>query len=414
MLATRLIKCALSTSFVLICVGAAVSEDNPLLRNMRVQVLGPGDKPLKGAKIHSLVWANDPLAEKRDFVCDEQGKVEVPLPQDVQSLRLSANMDGHVAFFEDWGTWTRKEILALPEEYIFRLKKGTVAGGIVKNDDGEPIKGAKVEVMLQGRLDGRNYRPIPNTWLSKEDATRTTDADGRWTMSSLPAGDDVRIKVMLTHPKYLSEYDWGTLQDQQDVSMKAFRDQTAVIVMHNGIPVSGTVVDVVGKEVAGAVVVWGDKPRTTLGSQEVLADAHGKFQLPPLPPGPMKVTVIAPGWSPAQRTVEIGRPDNGSIRFNLEPGKRLRIRITDAAGKPIPDVRVDVTGWRRSGALFNDQAPDLLDTRIPRQADKDGVYTWNWAPTDEVTLAFYKSGYFPVQRIILPAENIEQVLGKGK
>ena len=105
-------------------------------------------------------------------------------------------------------------------------------------------------------------------------------------MNSVPAGEDVRIKVMLTHPKYLSEYEWGTLQDKQEVTMKSFRDQTAVIAMHNGIPLSGTVVDVVGKEIAGAVVVWGDKPRSTLGSQEVLADAHGKFQLPPLPPGP--------------------------------------------------------------------------------------------------------------------------------
>ncbi len=413
MLTTRLICHSLPIALVLIGVSTAAAEENPPARTMRVQVLGPDDKPLQGAKVHSLIWAKDPLQEKLGYVCDGEGKTVVALPKEVQSLRLWTSVEGHVALFADWGSWTRKDLASLPEEHTFNLKKGTLVGGIVKNDDGEPIAGAKVEVMLQ-RLDGRHFRPIPNTWLSPEDATRITDAEGRWTLNSIPAGEDVRIKVMLSHPKYLSEYEWGTLQDKQDVTAKAFRDQTAVLVMHNGVPLSGTVVDVVGKGIAGAVVVWGDKPRTTLGSQEVFTDADGRFQLPPLPIGPMNVTVVAPGWSPAQRKVEIGRPDHGSVRFNLEPGKKLRIRFVDLEGNAIPDVRVDIIGWRGSGALFNDQPPDVVDTKIPRQADKDGVYTWGWAPADEVTFAFYKSGYIPHTKKILPADDIEYFLSRPK
>ena len=200
MLATRLICHSLPIALVLIGVSTAAAEEKPPARTMRVQVLGPGDKPLKGAKVHSLIWAKDPPQENLSYICDGEGKTDVALPKEVQSLRLWASMDGHVALFTDWGSWTRKDLASLPEEHIFNLKKGTLVGGIVKNDDGEPIEGAKVQVMLQ-RLDGRHFRPISNTWLSPEDAARITDAEGRWTLNSVPAGEDVRINPSYSPPR---------------------------------------------------------------------------------------------------------------------------------------------------------------------------------------------------------------------
>jgi uncharacterized GH25 family protein len=407
----RLAQHALSLAMLLLVVAltTASAEDKPPPRTMRVQVLGPGGKPLKGAKVHAAIWAKDPLKGNLDYICDAEGKVSVALPKEVQILRLWGSLDGHVALFANWGSGTDDVLPSLPEEYTFRLEKGTLIGGIVKNEDGEPIPGAKVEVMLVDR-PALVERPVPNTWLATEDAALVTDAKGRWTLNNVPAGDDVQIKVMLTHPRYLSESEWGTLQKEQDVKMTAFRDQTAVLVMHNGIPLSGTVVDATGKGVAGAVVVWGNDPYFTRGSQEVFTDAKGRFQFPPIPLGPTNVTVVAPGWSPEQREIDVGRPDNGSIQFELHPGKKLRIRFVDHEGKVVPEVFVGINRWRGNQALYNHKHPNVVETKVPRQADKDGVYEWNWAPADEVEFSFFKEGYMQNKKKIVPSDDDEFVV----
>ncbi len=405
---TRLMGCALASVLAVVSVATSAAEDKPL-RSMQVQVLGPDNKPLKGAKIHSAIWAKDPLKGNQDYVCDEEGNATVALPKDVQILRLWASMDGHVALFANWGSGTHDDAPSLPEEFTFRLGKGTLVGGIVKNEDGEPIEGAKVEVMLV-TAGGELARPTPNTWLATGDSALVTDAKGRWTLNNVPAGDDVQIKVMLTHPKYLSESSWGTLQEEQDLKMTAFRSQTAVLVMHNGIPLSGTVVDAAGTSVAGAVVVWGIDPYFTRGSQEVFTDAKGRFQFPPLPIGPTNVTVVASGWSPDQREVDVGRPDNGSIQFELQRGKKLRIRFVDHEGKAVPEVFVGIGQWRGNRALYNHKHPNVVETKVPRQADKDGIYEWNWAPADEVEFSFYKEGFMEDMKKIIPADDIEYVV----
>jgi hypothetical protein len=45
----------------------------------------------------------------------------------------------------------------------------------------------------------------------------------------------------------------------------------------------------------------------------------------------------------------------------------------------------------------------VLDTKIPRRADKHGVYEWSWAPEDPVSYTFYKEGFRAVQNRALLA-----------
>ena len=70
----------------------------------------------------------------------------------VEDLRLWARKDGYVPLFAIW--WLEKEpALAgeFPEEFTYHLQKGTILGGIVKNDDGQPIEGVKIGKL---RYDG--------------------------------------------------------------------------------------------------------------------------------------------------------------------------------------------------------------------------------------------------------------------
>ena len=250
-------------------------------------------------------------------------------------------------------------------------------------------------------------RPVPSIWLSEATGpgnnARTTDAEGRWTLGNVPAGDQVEVSVKLTHPNYISDTAWGSLQHEQAVTMQSLRDGTAKIVMHDGPVVTGTVTDPDGRPVAGAVVVWGDDPYLQTGSQEVQTGADGAYRFPPLNPGPTTLTVVAQGWKPELTTVDI-QPELPPVNFELQPGRTLRIRFVDSSGEAIANVGVGVRRWRGKESLYNHRHPNVLDTRIPVATDNRGVYEWSWAPADEVEYSFGKEGFRSLTRTFIAGE----------
>ena len=191
--------------------------------------------------------------------------------------------------------------------------------------------------------------------------------------------------------------------------MESLRDKSATIVMHWGSPISGTVKDVDGKPLAGAIVIWGDNPYQEEGSQEVRTDAEGRYRLPPREAGPLTLTVVAPDWSPAQTRLEVS-PANSVADFQLEHGKTVRIAFVDAAGAPIPNVAIGITGWRGGKALYNYKHPNVLDTKIPTKADENGIFEWKWAPDDAVQYDFGAEGYQYVHQHAVTASDVTTVV----
>lgn len=362
-------------------------------RLIRIRVVQQSGKAMPGAKIHVGLWTKEPFAANRDFVCDAQGYAQVELPHSVDILRLWATADGYVPLFAHWESdELQGDGSRIPEEFTFKLQKGTVVGGLVKNEDGQPIAGAKVEVRLPFGAQQRQDRTRFSTWLAEGEDARITDAQGRWTLDNVPAGDDVELTVRLSHPDYVSDYYWGLMQKHANVTTASLRRQEGTIVMARGIRVAGSVTDPAGKPVAGAIVVWGEDPYRVPGSQEVRTDERGAYRFPPLPPMPVTLTVIAQGWAPdlKKTTITSGNPP---VDFQLKPGKTLRLRFVDDSGKPVPEVSVGIAGWRGGKSLYTHKHPNVLDTKIPAQADKNGVYEWTWAPPDQVEYSFGKQGY---------------------
>ena len=384
----------------------AKPAEKPAENSMQVTVLGPDDKPLAGAKIHVAVWAKEPVKSNRDFVTDDKGRVSFDLPKKIDIVRLWASSDSHVSLFAQWWPAQEGRPRKIPREFTFQLEQGTVIGGIVKDDDGKPIVGAKVGVYLVHPNAERvlvNEHPIPNTWLATLESCRTTDAEGRWTLDTAPSRDEYGFMIMLNHPDYVSDYAWGGLQKEQGVSTDLLRDRTATIVMHRGIKLSGIVVDAEKKPVADAVVIWGDDPYMQEGSQEVRTDAKGRYQFPPLPVGAMHVTVVAAGWSPEQQLVELAERA-ATADFALKPGKKLRLHFVDDKGAAVPGAGVGIESWRGGKALYNHKHPNVLDTKIPVFADKDGLYEWTWAPDDEVVFNFYSERHGELRNVKLTAD----------
>jgi len=239
-----------------------------------------------------------------------------------------------------------------------------------------------------------------------------TDVEGRWTLNNVPAGDEIFIRVKLTHPKFVSDTRWGGLQEEQSVPMKAFRDKSATIAMHRGAVATGAITDPTGKPISDAVVIWGDNPYEKNGSQEVRTNAEGVYELQPLNPGPMNVTVVSPGSSPELRAINI-LASGSTENFQLEKGKSLRIRFIDEDGSPVPNVGVGIRGWRGRQSLYNHRHPNVLNTKIPVKTDNDGIFKWEWAPSDEVDFSFYVKGYRSVSQALV-ADNTEHTVTLSK
>ena len=384
---------------------------------MLIHVVGPDGRPMPGAKVYAGIHTKEqPFKGKRDYVCDARGQAVVELPQTFDDLRIWAGSDGYVPMFASWIQKFQVDGHLVPEEFTFQLPQGTLIGGFIKNEDGQPITGARVEVsrVWEGGIEEVKPRPhISNRLATGSNyhiypSARITDAQGRWSLDNVPAaGDEIEVRVSLSHPDYVDDLSWGGLQREQNVTTESLRTGTATIVMPRGISVTGTVTDANGKPVAGAVVIWGrGNPLSSFGSKNIRTDERGVYRFSPLPPGPIAVTVMAEGWAPELKEIEIG-PQNPPVDFQLKPGRTIRLRIVDGSGAPVPQVEVEFSRWRDSRSLYNVKHPYVLDNKIPRYTDEEGLYEWTWAPEDPVTYSFYKKGYQYNQGKSLTADDLE-------
>jgi beta-lactamase regulating signal transducer with metallopeptidase domain len=363
-------------------------------RRIHVQVLSSSGVPLTGAKIYAAIWADDPAKTNQDYPCDAEGRATISIPAKPRIVRLWAHLPKHVSQFMQW--WpdmdSNTRIDNVPEEFTFRLEGGTIISGFVKDDEGKSISGVTVEVRLVNGGIQTTKTPVPDTWLSEGVGAITTDERGVWLLDKVPAGEDVKVEVKLSHPDYESDYAWGHSQKQQGVTTKSLREGTGTIVMHRGTSVQGSVTGPDGKPIVGAVVIWGDGPYLQEGSQEERSDRHGHFTFPPLPEGPMRLTAVAEGFAPVEKMIAIKRQIE-PVNFQLGPGKTMRLRFVDKKGAPVPDVYVGIEGWRGAKALYNHRHSNVIDTRIPYKSDDQGIYEWTWAPDDPVSFTFHKEGY---------------------
>lgn len=364
-----------------------------------LRVLGPDARPIANAKIHVSVWTDEPFKKNQDFVTDANGEVRSPIPNQIEILRIWARKENHVPLFAQW--WPKRQVDGnkIPDDFTFELASGTTVGGVITDETGIPIEGVQVEVMRSTRpeVNGLGVHLMVGTWLAEGDDAIVTERQGKWSLGNVPPGDAEVVLVKLSHPDFINDSEWGTYQVDQGIIMPLLRDRSAVIRMKRGVSLTGRVTDPKGQGIANAVVVWGDDPYLETGSQEVRTDQDGRYELPSLPPAPTALTVIAKGWSPMRRIVELQEASE-PIDFQLEKGHRIEIRFEDFAGNPLADTHVGIRYWRGVSSLYNNKHPNVLDTKIPRKSGQDGHFVWDWAPPDAVTYSFAKKGFRPIMR----------------
>jgi hypothetical protein len=187
----------------------------------------------------------------------------------------------------------------LPESYTLALEPGAQIGGTVRDRRGRPVAGALVYVWLE-REKLRNARE--QVFLD-DDYHLVTDDQGRWKYTMIP--DDLSVKDRLSfrviHPDYVSE----SLSYRRSLPIAELSGLTSVMVMQDGVPLTGRVVNSRRLPVVGArVFLQGpgyiiDPTLLTpeqLGCLQKETDADGRYRFGHIEPGEHKVTVEAQGY----------------------------------------------------------------------------------------------------------------------
>jgi len=328
-------------------------------------------KPLPHTKLYLAYFRESGRNERVRLVADTNGTAPVDIfERPFRGLNLFVTADDHVPRVTSFG-YGRE----MPPEYTMKLEQGITIGGIVVDENGQPIAGAKIEVDGPG-----NDSALPDNIQFGPDAGLQTDSDGRWSCNMLPK-NPARMSLLLTHPDYAD-----TTAPVQPEAAQAHR-----IVMKTGFTVSGVVRDGSGNPLPGAEVrdvrlnEERERTRTT--------DGFGNFEFKNTKSGEFLLAAKANGFAPAVRTLQVTGSITG-VEFQLGPGQLLRGRIVDEGGNPVSEAWAETTPGRRY-------------IQWSTKADSDGRFQWDSAPVEPLLYSFKADGFEPAYARSLSADGSE-------
>ena len=346
---------------------------------------------MPAARIDASIWTEEKDFEhNREYQTDAAGVTVVALPKTFNIFRLWASKTHYVTMFADWEQEDLASGPPFPSEYAFKLEPGAVAGGRILDELGNPVAGVKVAVSVGNGLkpESGDGRASYHDWLALGTTAATTGADGRWRIDNVPNHRAVELKLLVTHPSYVSDESWGGLQTEGGVTTTMLRAETATLKLKAGVQVRGRVTDPAGKPIKDAIIVMGDNPYGSSTPKKFVTDSDGQYRLPVLGPQEMSITAMAPGLAPQLRKVKL-EPGMSAQDFRMDVGKPIRLRIVDGAGRPVPQTPVNILGWKGSQSiqsLHNPNHPKVPSTKIASRTNADGLWEWASAPDEPVTL----------------------------
>lgn len=298
-----------------------------------------------------------------------------------------------------------------PDEYTFKLEKGSFLGGYVHDESGKPIADVRLTIISSNTAFEANSRSSDHEDLDRLVYTRT-DASGRWTVNEI-LPDPEEVSLTLDHPDYgTTEFTTRAGVDSSPFSSKVIRpiapaslaelkEGKAVLVMESGLVVAGTVLDESSRGIGGAEIRQFEKnpfggvyflPRSSAKTE-----VDGRFAFRSLKPGEIVIAVQAKGFAPEYRTIAVARhlPE---IEFRLRKGEIVSGRVVDDSGNPVAGATIQTVG---AGA----------DQPISWQGktDADGRFLWDSAPAKALSYDVSAQGYKPTDSVLLDSSSEHEI-----
>lgn len=240
------------------------------------------------------------------------------------------------------------------DKLVIGLPRGSVLGGRVTDEFGEPVANASVTAWRYGYAGGvRRMLPAPGG-----NARDTTDDQGQFRLFGLPPGEyyvSATIRgggaevtdPMGEHSGYAATYYPGTtnVAEAQRVTVAVSQEHTSVhfaLIATRLVRVAGQVLMSDGAPAAnGAVVLTpvnagSRRGPNTPGGAGVRIDPSGTFRLPNVAPGRYQVTARAGGreFELARMDLVVGTDDLDGLTLVTGPGAVLTGTVVSDTGEP--------------------------------------------------------------------------------
>jgi protocatechuate 3,4-dioxygenase beta subunit len=286
------------------------------------------------------------------------------------------------------------------EETTLRMIKGQTIGGVVRDEQGQPIK--DVVLGFYWYSPNRPRQAIRDDMQAK---TARTDKEGRWVCDFAPPELDDNFRIFVRHPQYVSDR-WGSGTIPMSLyprpSQEELSSGKAVYVMKAGLVLAGKVTDIDGKPIRGAQVrlLERDVNRPTNGQR---TGADGSFVFKNAERQNDCCVVTAKGFAPEM--VSCDPTKSAPLAIALRPGGQIRGKVVDARGMPVPAASFYVACWRGR------EGDEVL--QYSGKTDANACFAWSEAPADGATFTFYKQGYMRQDNVALKPSETEQLITLG-
>jgi Carboxypeptidase regulatory-like domain len=286
------------------------------------------------------------------------GRLALALPANPTRFEVLIATRGYAPYRAAWNSEDNPD--PVPPAFTAELGAAWSVGGVVVDGQGKPVEGAKIAVRIRYKHRTGGFE------RDDFDGRVTTDAAGHWRFDSVPAYLD-HVAVRIDHADFAPQ---ARLATRWEFGLDRGRDPSASIVLEPGLTVTGTVTDESGKPIAGAVV------RTFLHNtiRQAVTGPDGSYRLRSCGRAQARIVVSAKGRALDMQEVHVA-PGMDAVNFQMKPAGRVRVRVVDEHGKPIP--RFDLVFQRWLGKV----APLEFD-EINHTADDRGVWEWRDATLD--------------------------------
>ncbi|WP_417392112.1 carboxypeptidase regulatory-like domain-containing protein [Gimesia sp.] len=379
------------------------APDKEMTRIFRLNVVDPAGKPVPDTTVE-IRSDPAPTADQilrgeylRDatygpFVkTNDKGELVFRIPHQMKRFNLSIKKPGYAPYWAGWSSYEHPE--SIPNEFTAILDKGWRVGGIIVDEAGKPVEGAKVSPSV-------NFKKRPGDTSQLGVGTKIkTDANGRWHFDYVPASK-AEVHIDVNHPDYRP---WRKRVARSEFEVKVNASPSARITLEEGLNITGSVTDENGKPVAGALV------RTKFGNdvRKATTDEFGVYLITGCEPRVTRVVVSAKGRAPDVQEVRV-EPDMIPVDFSLKPGGKVRVRVVDENGKGIPKARIFFQTWRRWWV------DNFEFDYVNQYANENGVWEWDEAPLDSFKVDICRPGGMQLTNQTLLAREEEYVFQPPK
>ena len=348
--------------------------------SIRLIIVGPDGKSVPNANVeirsNPRVTAGQVMvgSHKKDgsygnyFTASASGELQVSFTKLPGNFNVSIH---HPGFGPYWARWQgSSQPGVLPKDFTIELEGGWSVGGVITDNDGNPIADVEVHPSIEYKKN-----PGDNSQLGVG-ARAKTDENGRWRFDKVPVSKK-EVFVEISHPEFkplrrsLPRDGFGIALDETPSTQ---------IELDRGLVITGTVTDESGEPIDGAVI----KTEMVNDLRSTRSGKDGTYQLSGLEERLSRIVIHADGMAMDMKEMHIA-PDMEPLNFVMKPGGKIRIRVIDENGNGVHRSRIFFQRWRGRIKYFE------FD-HVQQYTDRNGIWEWDEAPLDEFAADITRPG----------------------